>query len=177
MVPTRTHTVPTFQRGSQRTTIDYIFITPMLRTKVNNFQQQFLPSAWTDHALLTVDIQVAKVDIGPGVWRFNPTLLSQPSFQKLLLTALDMFFLKPDNQCPVTQQWDKLKDMIKWLTTDFAKRYHSGCRNQLRLLQQQRAALLQQGELDAHHREDLIAVESRISALIQDQTEQLLLRT
>jgi hypothetical protein len=84
--------LPTFTRGDTRSTIDFIFGHTSLATRLINGSLQYLPSSWTDHSLLTVDLVPARVDVGPGCWRFNPTLLDDGEFLVLLDKTVALFF-------------------------------------------------------------------------------------
>ncbi|CEP13037.1 hypothetical protein [Parasitella parasitica] len=50
-----------------------------------------MPSRWTDHCLLTVDLLPATASIGPGSWWFNPTLLADKEFLALLNATVSLF--------------------------------------------------------------------------------------
>ncbi|CDH54864.1 predicted protein [Lichtheimia corymbifera JMRC:FSU:9682] len=47
---------PTFKRGDSRSTIDYIYGHHSIMTRLTNASSHFLPSDWTDHSILTIDI-------------------------------------------------------------------------------------------------------------------------
>jgi hypothetical protein len=74
---------PTFKRGNQRTVIEYMFAYHSLLPQITNTQQHFLPREWTDHELLQIDLQLPRGGMGPGIWRFNPILLSNKGFTTL----------------------------------------------------------------------------------------------
>jgi hypothetical protein len=74
------------------TTIDYIFGHRSLATRLVNALVQYVPPKWTDHCLLTVDLLPARASIGPGCWRFNPTLLDDTEFLALLDKTVALFF-------------------------------------------------------------------------------------
>ena len=77
---------------SAGTTIDYIFGHSSLAPRLVNPRVHYIASDWTDHCLLTVDLLSARVDIGPGCWRFNPVLLGDSDFLALLDKTVDAFF-------------------------------------------------------------------------------------
>lgn len=87
---------PTFTRrttrGTQRSTIDYIYGHTSLSTRLVNPQHDYIPSAWSDHDLLMVDLLQPRMDIGPGSWRFNPTLLTDKHFLSFLDITVVTFF-------------------------------------------------------------------------------------
>ena len=82
--------LPTFPKSN--TCIDYIFGQSSLAPRLANSQLLYMPSGWTDHCLLTVDMLPATAKIGPGSWRFNPTLLDDKEFLALLNATVSFFF-------------------------------------------------------------------------------------
>ncbi|KAG2233294.1 hypothetical protein INT48_001606 [Thamnidium elegans] len=83
----------TFQSSTQiKSTIDFIFCHHDLSPLITGCQQVYLPSTWTDHQLLTIDLLPTRMDIGPGFWRLNPTLLNNKSFLDLLSKVVNSFF-------------------------------------------------------------------------------------
>ena len=104
----------TFKRGVHRSTIDFIFAHRSVSTRITNSKIQYLPSSWTDHSLLFVDLVPTRSSIGPGSWRFNPTLLLEPSFLELLAEAVDLFFdsISSENDSP-QHSWESFKVLLK----------------------------------------------------------------
>ncbi|EPB83048.1 hypothetical protein HMPREF1544_10185 [Mucor circinelloides 1006PhL] len=82
--------LPTFPKSN--TCIDYLFGHSSLAPRLTNSQLLYMPSRWTDHSLLTVDLLPATASIGPGSWRFNPTLLDDKEFLALLNATASLFF-------------------------------------------------------------------------------------
>ncbi|CEP18070.1 hypothetical protein [Parasitella parasitica] len=82
-----------FRRSLGVTTcIDYIFGHASLSPRLANSQLLYMPSRWTDHCLLTVDLLPATASIGPDSWRFNPTFLADEEFPWLLNATVSLFF-------------------------------------------------------------------------------------
>ncbi|KAK4521564.1 uncharacterized protein ATC70_007325 [Mucor velutinosus] len=93
----RTHFVNCHPDGlatfpKSNTCIDYIFGHSSLAPRLTNSQLLYMPSRWTDHSLLTVEMLPATASIGPGSWRFNPTLLDDKEFVALLNATVSLFF-------------------------------------------------------------------------------------
>ncbi|KAG2193794.1 hypothetical protein INT47_009936 [Mucor saturninus] len=84
--------LPTHTQGNSRTTIGYVFGHRSLATRLVNGMIRIVPSAYTDHCLLSIDLVSARVDIGPGCWRFNPTLLDHAEFLVLLDKTVVLLF-------------------------------------------------------------------------------------
>ncbi|OBZ81006.1 hypothetical protein A0J61_10945 [Choanephora cucurbitarum] len=91
--------LPTFTssaNSSIRTTIDYVYVLPSESVKIRNQQIHHLPSSWTDHSLLSFDLALDNVNIGPGSWRFNPLLLQDKRFCRPLDQSVVTFFESMD---------------------------------------------------------------------------------
>lgn len=125
--------LPTFQSNTQtKTTIDFIFGHHDLSPLITGSQQIYLPSNWTDHQLLTIDLLPTRMDIGPGFWRFNPTLLNNNSFLDLLSKVVKSFFLRTTREASTNlnsnttpqQLWESLKRIIKEIGERFGRGFN-----------------------------------------------------
>ena len=166
---------PTFLRGDARSTIDYIFGHTCLSTRLINSQQQFLPFSWTDHALLSVDLVPARVDIGPGCWRFNPLLLQDNDFCMMLdktvtdLLSFDKFQLL-DNRT----KWESFKSALKYCAQSYSRSSKTRLRDTIAQLQQERLSSLRLGTPDL---EAASRLERLLDFQIKQETKQCLLRS
>lgn len=165
----------TFTRGNSRTTIDYIFGHYSLMSRLTNAQQHHLPASWTDHNLLTIDLLPARQSFGPGSWRFNPTLLRDEGYITLLDMSLDNFFQELSNSesiMPISMQWESLKRHIQHTAQHYSRGSTSKRKYHLTRLQQERQTLL-----SAPQDPRLAALEKQIDGTIQQETQQLMLRS
>jgi endonuclease/exonuclease/phosphatase family metal-dependent hydrolase len=138
----------TFPRAG--TTIDYIFGHTSLVTRLVNGQVHYVPGVWTDHCLLTIDLQPACARIGPGCWRFNPTLLEDSEFLLLLDKTVSLFFESSggdgDNASSggkgeplrVQSQWESFKLLLKCCAQKYAWGAKARFKNKVAALQQER---------------------------------------
>jgi hypothetical protein len=175
---------PTFKRGTQRSTIDYIFAPRTMASHITNTQQHFLPTEWTDHARLTVDITLPRRDIGPGCWRFNPTLLEKIEFQRLLSNTMDLFFASVPSSQDVQDQWENLKLIVKYTNQQFSKNFHAETKDRINCLQQSRMKKLTQMKAEETQQrateqllEEIESLERCIEERIQDEAKQYILRS
>jgi endonuclease/exonuclease/phosphatase family metal-dependent hydrolase len=172
---------PTFQRGVFRSTIDYVFSNVLALPRVTSCQQQYLPSNWTDHQMLCVDLLSLRDDVGPGFWRFNSSLLLNDSFLALLDTVASVYieeWYQNSEQQSVQTGWEAFKrairDTCETFSTGFRKQRHS----KIQHAQNQFNALLSTttGNSEAHHN-----LAHKLTELmdqeIQMEMQQLLLRS
>ncbi|KAJ8656559.1 hypothetical protein O0I10_007636 [Lichtheimia ornata] len=178
-----------FKRGNSRSTIDYIFGHHSLVSRLTNAMSHFLPSQWTDHALMTIDLLPARQDFGPGAWRFNPTLLSNEKFVALLDHATELFLQELQNEATShheqspQHQWESFKHMLKHTAQCFSRGSTTRANRNLSTLQRQRQNLL--SAFDPHNNQPadstisqrLQHIEQQIDNLIQQQTQHALLRS
>lgn len=161
---------PTFQRGAQiKTTIDYVFGLRDFETRISGCQQQYIPSQWTDHQLLILDLYPSRRDLGPGSWRFNPTLLQNNSFLDLLSEVLNNFFRAIANTnnsesnssgLSPQQNWESLKFVLKDTSQLFSRRYNKHFKTDIDKLQEEyQKEVCRTQALDAQSRRSPLAHE------------------
>ena len=130
---------PTFIHADHSSTIDYIYGHTSLSTRLVNAQQHYLPSTWTDHVMLTVDLIPARVDIGPGSWRFNPLLLGDSEFCTMLDLAIPALFSSDSFvNSTDTVRWELFKSCLKQCAQVFSRMSAAKRRNNINELQQKR---------------------------------------
>ncbi|KAG2193121.1 hypothetical protein INT47_003112 [Mucor saturninus] len=143
----------THTQGNSRTTIDYVFGYRSLATRLVNGMIRKVPSAYTDHCLLSIDLVPARVDIGPGCWRFNPTLLNDAEFLVLLDKTVVLFFdsiVCVDNPgdggggepVPVQDIWESFKVSLRCCAQQYTRGAKARLKNKVTSLQQERTILL-----------------------------------
>lgn len=139
--------VPTFRRGSNKTTIDYIFSAPQLVEFISTEEIEFISDTWTDHAMLNITLQFRCAEHGKGLWRANPALAKNPFFVGKLYNALNGFHDKLDSTplefLDTTQVlWDQIKALTKKVA-NYCSRQKSAWRDrQLKRLQRKRNKIL-----------------------------------
>ncbi|KAH8553097.1 hypothetical protein BGW37DRAFT_414945, partial [Umbelopsis sp. PMI_123] len=143
----RLEKAPTFTRGESRTTIDYIYVSNRLQRYITGFETNFLPSTWTDHNLMYIDLADQRDEQkGPGTWRMNPQLIENEVFQDLLsetLTQLDDHFQTLSPATDKQSQWETVKTTIKILAKKQGKQIASHAKRKEQYLQNRRHELLQ----------------------------------
>jgi hypothetical protein len=128
-----------------------------------------------------------QVDIGPGTWRLNPTILHLNSYKTLLQQILDLFFSDLDDPQTDIEKWELLKHTIQLSAKDFSLHHHNTAKNDIRSMEKERQTLLTQlqgiptdqnstdnRQLQQHR---LAQIESELDDYIDQQTHQLRLRS
>ncbi|KAG1049516.1 hypothetical protein G6F43_008161 [Rhizopus delemar] len=173
----------TFIRVYARSTIDYIYYHYPLPPRISNVQQLFLPKSWTDHCLLTVVLLENRQDVGPGTWRFNPTLLSDKKVVALIEQTVYLFFNSlPNNfslpsasfhthkhQFSPQDHWERLKlflqQTVKLYSHDSQARFQS------------KIDKLQQVQLHTQDEETCQRLQTLIDERIRADAHQAMLRS
>ncbi|OBZ81626.1 hypothetical protein A0J61_10324 [Choanephora cucurbitarum] len=193
--------LPTYTSAANhntRKTIDYVFVDKLWVPNTSNAQIHHLPSSWTDHSLLTVDVSTLEIATGPGAWRFNPTLLLDSRFVQLLTVSVVTFFNRIDFnalQISVTSPptappvpfvasiatkrhrvWESFKLLLQNVTKSYSR--HSKARSQhiLSCLQlegnDQLASVSSAVFSDAAHLSRLQQLDTAIETLVEKETAQ-----
>lgn len=69
----------TFRRGSYSSRLDYFLVSSHLTSVTDKVDSTLVASS--DHDIINITLSMGiGVDRGPGFWRFNPELLTNPSF-------------------------------------------------------------------------------------------------
>lgn len=113
--------IPTFHRAETLTTIDYMFVHPVLAAATNASMIQFLYNKWTDYALLSVQLCFDSTEHGQGIWGANPSLAKYPYFVEQLNIVLDDFYRQLAT-LPETQSAQISWDQVKVLTKSLARK-------------------------------------------------------
>lgn len=165
---------PTFRRGSNKTTIDYIFAAPHLVEFVSNSDIEFISNVWTDHALLSITLQFRCAEHGKGLWRANPALAQNPYFINKLYAALNDFHNQieqnPTERQPSPQElWDQIKSLTRQVALRCSRSKAEWRHRQLKRLQRKRNKLIRQYHLhDTALNQRLPVVEKLIGDLQQE---------
>ncbi|KAI8070032.1 hypothetical protein BC940DRAFT_352574 [Gongronella butleri] len=102
----------TRKQNDSESRIDFITVSKCLASRALNHRTWALPTKWSDHHLLLCDIKDDRLELGKGAWRFNPHLLSNESFGKLLLATMDLLLQQnPRDMDPdiAIETWENTK--------------------------------------------------------------------
>jgi hypothetical protein len=130
MTPNDLSSIPTFQRPhletSWESTIDYIFISQnsFAHHLIHNTVEK-LNSVWTDHSLLTIQLEFKRIPLGPGLWKANPMLLQQKEFRDQLNRRLDYLAKGLDPSTSSQDNWGNIKVQVKRFIRSFGRRQAS----------------------------------------------------
>lgn len=135
-------TIPTFQRtlGSM-SLIDYIYGGTYFQHTIRDAAIQYLQPQWSDHALLSIQFNMGKSPLGPGLWRGNPQYVNNPVFQDKLAQRINQLLLHSTESSP-QQQWEDVKSATQQLIKSFGIQHVSWRRTSLKYLERKRNRLL-----------------------------------
>ncbi|KAI9286670.1 hypothetical protein BC943DRAFT_336382 [Umbelopsis sp. AD052] len=105
----------TYDNGHQSSVIDYCFISRSRHRFAVNANNHVLPSSWSDHRLLSFEMELPeKSATGPGTWRMNPLLLESDHFIATMHIMLDQLhdYFDLHETINTQDQWDTIKDSI-----------------------------------------------------------------
>jgi exonuclease III len=106
--------MPTFRRNdSIYSTIDYIFVSNVLRNHIQESDLHKLDSDWTDHSLLSTKLVMGTLPNGPGLWRANPLIVRNPQYQQYLQHQLHDILLQTPSVWTPQMKWDHIKVQVK----------------------------------------------------------------
>lgn len=108
----------TFRRGSYASRLDYIFVSDHLSDRVSGTQIHQDPHS--DHSMVLVEIRQQDRSRGPGLWRLDTSLLTDPSFTTQMADFLEAWESPPELS-DARVKWEWLKFKIK----DFVIGYQS----------------------------------------------------
>lgn len=108
----------TWQRGHQRSRLDYIFISEHLLNR--KIQTKIQPIALSDHCLLTVNLEIHPVHkAGRGFWKFNASMLNDPVY----VTEIKQIIKNTGNEISYLDDKNMLWEIIKLEIRNFSIPY------------------------------------------------------
>lgn len=161
---------PTFKQGNKYSTIDYIFTTENI-DNISNQQISYIPNKWTDHYMLSCTISLNKSNsTGPGTWRFNPLLVNDSEYIKLVNELINRHIDNIDDAVSNKQlQWDALKIKIKQLTCKYTSIKNKQFKDTIKCLQEKRN--------NSKNTDEVINIENQLDELYNIKTRQLIIRS
>ena len=95
--------------------LDYFFISKKQKDRVKDYK--ILPTIYSDHSAVALSMSFNESELprGPGVWKFNNSLLSDTNYVELLTLKIPMFAKKSMNKSTTkgcTGKWLKWKFVL-----------------------------------------------------------------
>ena len=101
--------------------LDYIFVTSTLQTQVKQCEIEI--GVATDHSPVTMSICFVKdFDKGPGLWKFNKSLLSNSTFVSNMRETIENFKNTNQNSGDKRLNWELLKYKMRKASIEFSKK-------------------------------------------------------
>jgi len=154
---------------TQASRIDRFLVANSLVSKASC---DILPCVFSDHDFVRIEFTASSSKRGPGVWRFNNSLLSDVEFRNVLSKAIADFKLKIPDFASLRKWWDSLKTEIRRITILYSTRKR-------RAVNARRIALTRQlvrakNALHSNHSNDSSVIsdlESQLSSLVSGEAE------
>ena len=80
---------------------------------------EIIPFAHSDHDMVTLKLNFSNVELGPGLWKMNTSILTEIEYQDKIKCALEDWKTKKDNFPSLAEWWDEGKYEIGRLTKSF----------------------------------------------------------
>lgn len=121
----------TFRRSAYSSRLDFWLISEHLTGLVR--ESEILPAALSDHSSVSLSIQSVPTIRGPGVWKFDNSLLLDSDF---VLAMIDFLRERPsdDSLSSPHIRWDFLKYEIRKFCIDFARKTGSKLKSRMNSL-------------------------------------------
>ncbi|SAL98506.1 hypothetical protein [Absidia glauca] len=126
---------------------------------------------WTDHSLLTIQLEFKRIPLGPGLWKANRMLLHQKEFRDQLNRRLD-YLAKELDPCTSSQDnLDKIKVQVKRFIRSYGRRQASLRSATLDQLQKDRHYIFVSPPIADDQRQRLESIDKEINRLQQDPVD------
>ena len=101
--------------------LDYIFVSNIMQTQVK--RTEIGTALATDHSPVTMSICINKdSERGPGLWKFNKSLLKNSNFVSNLRDYIEQFKINNIRATDKRLNWELLKYEIRKFSMDFSKK-------------------------------------------------------
>lgn len=93
----------TFHRNLYSARLDYLFAPEYLLPSITAVQ--ILPEPLSDHCTVTMDVSINSTTRGPGYWRFDNRLLTDPAFVEKMKNHIRQITQEPLDDPNLTWEW------------------------------------------------------------------------
>lgn len=156
--------------------IDYYFISRSLLCSVNNVFIKHL--TLSDHEPMFLQMNLANIERGQGVWIFNNMLLKDNDFCNELTKLIEQEKQNQFKKTEISIWWDNLKFKIKKLALQYAKKRNKNVNDEITLLtksiEREYTKLSKQANQDITHLEVL---ENQLSVIQKEKCQGAVLRS
>ena len=146
MIHNSMNNIPTFQRTASITsTIDYIYLGGIIKSRLIDNSVHYIQSQWSDHAILHVALDLGPSKLGPGLFRGNPSYASNPQFKAQLQQKLSELLHQTEKDLITMNAqvlWEEVKKVTqKWIKL-FGIKHVSWRKSALKQLERKRNRFL-----------------------------------
>lgn len=112
----------TFRRAANASRLDLFLVSSQLTEKISQLKSQV--SAQSDHVIISANINITESSRGPGLWKFDSSILTDNKFVEGMTNFLSSWSPPAEIKDPCVV-WDWLKYEIKNHFIDYTKKQHS----------------------------------------------------
>lgn len=164
-----------YRRSSYASRLDYWFVSEHLMGPETRSSIQSTPLS--DHAIITLKVGPKPYPRGPGLWKFNNSLLQEPDFTERINTTIENVINSPCPENP-NSKWEWLKFKIKEQTIKFSKELHSAKRQVIDDLQKSYERLTVRMDAgDTGLRDEVESIEREIREIHLEAANKTILRS
>lgn len=135
----------TFRRGQYASRLDYLLTSDHLSETVKSVKIHHGPHS--DHSLITLKMGQNTAGRGPGLWRFDPYLLSDTSFISQMTDFL-CEWQAPEELSHPTVVWEWLKYEIKKVVVSYQERNKSATAQAIKDLREELQGLCERQDME-----------------------------
>ena len=137
------------------------------------------PCVFSDHEFVTLDIDVTRVcDLGPGVWKFNNSLLDDRDYCDLITDLINQHLNFKHVFVSVKDFWESLKETIRLRTIDFSKAQRRELsRDRVRIINRLIALKSKLVAGDPSVKSEILDLESSLNAIFRREQDGIKIRS
>lgn len=164
----------TFHRANQASRLDYLLTSSHMVDACRG--TEITPIALSDHALISLSLNTAEVRRGPGIWRFESTLLQDDQYVLSMIDTLKSLTSEHTIEDPVTR-WEWIKYNIRKETSTYETKLRQGYRQEEKTLSNLLLELTSKKDKgEAVSEEELVSVKRELSELELSRAQGTILR-
>ena len=156
--------------------LDKFFISDDLFLNVSSCN--ISPCPITDHDFVFLSFDLNKISPrGPGIWRFNTTLLKDPDFRDFIAVEFEKHRLAKNRFPFLAQWWDDLKTTLKFSAIAFSNSKRKSSNAMRELLTKRLICLKNRLSSDTSAVDEIKQCENNLAALISRDSEGVITRS
>lgn len=164
----------TFRRAAYASRLDFFLVSSHVSERVSDMKTQV--SSQSDHSLLSIRINKGETTRGPGIWKFDTTLLTNDDFLTSMSEFLTDWVPPPELDNP-SVVWDWCKFQIKLFVTKYSKNIYSREKQTIRDLQKELNDLTSRSDRGSPVSEQIDSVRRKLKQMEDARANKLIFRS